>query len=203
VTGGTVDEVIDGRTARRDRNRELVLDAALELFRQGYLEPSALQVAERSGVSPRSVFRYFEDTDELLRAAIARHHELILPLFDMPGLGEGPVDERISRFVSHRLRLYHKAAATARAALRRAPTNRIIADQLDRTRRRLRGQLEAMFEPELRAMPVPQRRAMLLAADALFQFEGVEHLWAHVALPPAELEDVLRRALHALLVPVG
>ena len=69
---GVVDETTDGRTARRDRNRELVLDAALELFREGHLEPTALQVAERSGLSPRSVFRYFEDTEALLRAAIAR-----------------------------------------------------------------------------------------------------------------------------------
>jgi AcrR family transcriptional regulator len=199
--GGIVEEASDGRTARRDRNRELVLDAALELFRDGELEPNALQVAERSGVSPRSVFRYFEDTEALLRAAIARHLELILPLFALPGLGEGPLDQRITIFVAHRLRLYRKAAATARAAIRRAPSNRIIRDQIDSTRRRLRRQLEAMFEPELRGMPEPQRRAMVLCADALFQFEGVEHLSEHLALTPTQIEDVLERALRALLTP--
>ena len=58
VTGTDATQT-DGRTARRDRNREAVLDAALALFTAGELEPTAAAVAERSGVSLRSVYRYW------------------------------------------------------------------------------------------------------------------------------------------------
>jgi AcrR family transcriptional regulator len=190
---------VDGRNARRDRNRELVLDAALELFGEGELEPNALDVAERSGVSERSVFRYFEDREALLRAAIARHLERTLPLYELPGLGEGGLASRIDRLVTHRLALYGALAATVRVALRRAPTNDIIAAQLARARRRLREQFEAMFAPELRAMPAAERRSVVAAADALLQFESVEHLFAHLALTEAHVRDALRHALTSMI----
>jgi AcrR family transcriptional regulator len=189
---------IDGRNARRDRNRELVLDAALELFSEGQLEPNVLDVAERSGVSERSVFRYFEDRNALLRAAIARHLERTLPRFELPGLGEGALGDRIDRLVAHRLALYRALAATVRAAIQRAPTNDIIAAQLDRARRRLREQLEAMFAPELHAMRAAERRSVVAAADALLQFESMEHLTAQLGLTQPQVRDALRNALTAL-----
>ena len=189
--------LVDGRSTRRDRNRDVVLDAALALFAEGHVEPNAILVAERAGVSERSVFRYFEDTDALLRAAIARHLERTLPLFDVPGLGEGPLTERIDRFVTHRLTLYQAVAPTARAAVYRAHTNELIRSQLEQARTRLRVQMEAMFEPELAAMPAAERRSALAAADALFQFEGVEHLCVHLGLTPARAKDTLRHTLTA------
>jgi AcrR family transcriptional regulator len=194
----TAGECVDGRNARRDRNRELVLDAALELFAEGHLEPSALDVALRSGVSERSVFRYFEDRDALLRAAVDRHLERTGPLFEIGGGHEGTIDERIARCVAHRLRLYRAVAPTARVAVQRAPTNDLIREQFDAARRRLRQQLATMFAPELAAMPAAQRRAAVAVADTLFQFESVEYLHEHLHLPPAQVADALRRALAAL-----
>jgi AcrR family transcriptional regulator len=186
--------LVDGRSARRDRNRDIGLDAALELFAEGHVEPSAVVVAARAGVSERSVFRYFEDTDALLRAAIARHLERTLPLFDVPGLGEGTFDERVERFVHHRMKLYEAVAPTARAATYRAHTNELIAAQLTDARHRLRAQLEAMFEPELSAIPAARG-----GADSLFQFEAVEHLCVHLELTPARARESLEHALTALL----
>ena len=64
----TADEpTSDGRTARRDRNRDAVLDAVLDLFGEDSLAPAPAEVAERSGVSLRSVYRYYEDRDALYR----------------------------------------------------------------------------------------------------------------------------------------
>lgn len=189
---------VDGRNARRDRNRELVLDAALELFNEGQLEPNALDVAERSGVSERSVFRYFEDRDALLRAAISRHLERTLPLYELPSMGKGPLEDRIERFVSHRLALYRALAPTARVANLRAASNDVIREQLDASRQRLHDQLKSMFEPEWRALPAARRRTVMAAADALLQFEAVEHLCQHLRLSPAQAHETLRHALTAL-----
>ena len=86
---------VDGRTARRDRNRLAVLDAVLELFEEGNMNPGVHEVADRSGVSLRSVYRYFEDLDELITAAIDRHLERTRPLFVIERIGE-------VRIVAHR-----------------------------------------------------------------------------------------------------
>src|SRR5437764_99636 len=59
---------LDGRAARRDRGREAVLDAVIALFEEGHVRPTPEAVAERSGVSVRSVYRYYEDRDDLIRA---------------------------------------------------------------------------------------------------------------------------------------
>jgi AcrR family transcriptional regulator len=87
----------DGRTARRDRNRDAVLDAVLDLFAEDALAPSAVQVAERSGVSLRSVYRYFDDTDELVRAGIARSRARVRPLVVLGDRGQRPVEDRVRR----------------------------------------------------------------------------------------------------------
>jgi AcrR family transcriptional regulator len=94
----------DGRTARRDRNRNAVLDAVLVLFAEGNLDPSPDEVARRSGVSLRSVYRYVTDRDDLVRSAIDRQQEKVRPLFAIDRVGEGSFAERVDAFVTARLR---------------------------------------------------------------------------------------------------
>jgi AcrR family transcriptional regulator len=199
VTNVADPTAVDGRTARRDRNRELVLDAVIALFTEDQLAPNAADVAQRSGVSLRSVYRYFEDQDALVRAAIARHAERVAPLWDVPDLGEGELDERIARLVEYRIRLYEAAAPTARAALARASINPILRDQMETARARLRDQTEAMFAPELRDLTPAERRTKLAPVDALLQFESAEHLRIRLGFSVAQTNHVITRALQALL----
>jgi AcrR family transcriptional regulator len=188
----------DGRTARRDRNRELVLDAVLALFAEGHLSPTPQQVAERSGVSLRSVFRYYEDTGALLRAAMGRHLELVRPLREIPDLGKGAFDDRVERFVAAQLRLYRAIAPTARAGLIRAATNDVIAERFAAARRERLERLEAMFDLELRAMPLAKRRMALAIVDTMFQFESMEHLHERLQLSDRKTAEALRHTLRTL-----
>jgi AcrR family transcriptional regulator len=199
VTNVADPTTVDGRTARRDRNRELVLDAVIELFTEDQLAPNAADVAGRSGVSLRSVYRYFEDLDELMRAAIARHAERVAPLFEVPDLGVGPLDDRVARLVEWRIRLYEAAAPTARAAIQRASVNPMLREQMELVRGRLREQTEAMFAPELDGMSAADRRVALAPIDALLQFESAEHLRVRLGFTVAQTNATLCRALTALL----
>jgi AcrR family transcriptional regulator len=199
VTNVADPTTVDGRTARRDRNRDLVLDAVIALFTEDQLAPNAADVARRSGVSLRSVYRYFEDQDALVRAAIARHAERVAPLWDVPQLGEGPLDERIARLVEHRIRLYEAAAPTARAALARASINPILRDQMETARARLREQTEAMFAPELDRLTASERRTTLAPVDALLQFESAEHLRVRLGFTVQQTNAVITNALSSLL----
>lgn len=189
----------DGRSARRDRNREAVLDAVLELFSEGSLAPAAQDVAARSGVSLRSVYRYYADMDGLARAAIARHVEKVQPLLEVTDLGDGPLPERAARIVERRLALYQAVAPTMRAALVLARRNQIVRDQIDANRRRLLEQVRRMFQPELRALVAPDRREVTAALDVLLGFESVEHLRHDRGFSAAATGRVLIRSVLALL----
>jgi AcrR family transcriptional regulator len=198
-----VDDVVDGRTARRVRNRDAVLDAVLDLFAEGTLEPGAAEVAERSGVSLRSVYRYFDDTDALVRSAIARNLEKLQPLFVIEDPGQGPVTDRVDRIVTARLRLYEQVAPMMRATLQRAPSNDIIRDQLELVLERLRHQVGSMFEPELDAMGVTAAREVTAALDVLLGFHSAEHLRQQRGLSSPDTRRILVRAVTALVAPAG
>lgn len=193
------DSSVDGRTARRDRNREAVLDAALELFGEGVLTPNATQVAERSGVSLRSVYRYYEDLEELLRASIERSAARNAELFALDRLGVGPLDERIERIVAQRRALYAAVGGMARAAVVRARTNELIRDQVDRQMARLRDQAAAMFAPELDAMAPAARRETADALAVVLGLEAMEQLHLAIGRDDADAAAVQVRMLRALL----
>jgi len=198
-TATTDGAAVDGRTARRDRNRDAVLDAVIELFTEGHVGLVAADVAERSGVSLRSVYRYFDDLEALARAAIARQMERFGPIAELDGLGEGPLQDRIERIVDGRLRLYETIGATRRAAIQRAPSNPILAEQLERTRVALAEQAEAMFAPELSTRPPAERRDLAPAIDLLLGFESIDQLRRAQGLTEAQTRRVLHTALARLL----
>ena len=194
-----VDTAIDGRTARRDRNRVAVLDAVLDLFAEGELDPSPEAVARRSGVSLRSVYRYVADREDLTRAAIARHTEKVGRLVAIPGFGHGPLAERVERFVAARLRLYDAVAPVHRASRLRAPASPVIAEQLASGRIAMREQMEHQFAVELRPLAARERRNVGAAVDALTQLESLEHLRDHRGMSSRVARDVLVHALIRLL----
>jgi len=189
----------DGRTARRDRNRVAVLDAVLALFSEDNPNPSPEQVAQRSGVSLRSVYRYVADSDDLIRSAIERHLEIVQPLFVIDDLGQGSLTHRLETFIDARLRLHEAIAPTMRASRLRAPTNAAIRRQVEFGRRVLRGQTERQFAPELDRLDAPVRAAVATAADALTQMDTID-LYRHVRrLSAKDTRQVLDVALRALL----
>lgn len=190
---------VDGRTARRDRNRDAVLDAVIELFTEGQVELVAADVAERSGVSLRSVYRYFDDLEALARAAIARQTERFAPLAALADDRSGTLDERIERIVDVRLRLYEAVGATRRAAIQRAASNPILADQLEHTRVLLDRQVEALFAPELDALDSAVRANVSPALEVLLTFETYDQLRRTRGLTATATRRVLRAALTRLL----
>jgi len=57
----------DGRRERSRSSRSKIISAMLDLVGNGDVAPSAARVAEVAGVGLRSVFRHFDDMDELYR----------------------------------------------------------------------------------------------------------------------------------------
>ena len=192
---------VDGRSAIRDRNREAVLDAVLDLFSEDNLSPGPEEVALRVGLSVRSVYRYFDDHDTLTRAAIARNIERVTPLFLIPAIGEGNRADRVARFVDARLRLQAEVGATVRAARLRATFDPLVAEDVESARVFLREQVERHFARELSTGDPVRDTSRLAAIDALFGFDSLDHYLVHRAFPPAEAGALLADALDALLGP--
>lgn len=167
---------IDGRTARRDRNRTAVLDAVISLFSESNLSPGVHEVAERSGVSLRSVYRYFEDVDALIYAAIERQFEQSRELYLIEDLGVGALDERIERLVRRRIALFEDVRIVYQASVLRAGRTPAIAEGLSFSRRKLAEQVEAMFAPELARLPEAESRQLAITLDTLAQFESLQLL---------------------------
>lgn len=189
---------VDGRHAWRERNRNAVVDALLDLYSEGNIAPGAQEVAERSGVSRRSLFRYFDDMDEMCRVAIDRHQERVSHLFDLDGPGEGTLVERIDRIVEQRARLFETVAPVRRIARLRAPFQPILASELKRTRDLLHRQVQGHFAGELATMDADERRNALAAADVLTSFDSFDIMRSAQGLSLAQTRDAMRAGLVAL-----
>ena len=86
---------LDGRVARRQRNIDTVVEVVLEMFAEDAMFPTMEQAATRSGLSLRSLYRYFADPGELLEAAIGRNDQIGAELSRLHAIGEGPLTRRI------------------------------------------------------------------------------------------------------------
>jgi len=198
--GGTpADPGVDGRTARRDRNRAAVVDALLELYRDGNLRPSSLEIAERAGLSPRSLFRYFEDVDDLTRAAIDVLERRAWPLLPVDAEPGDPLDRRIAALAAQRSRLFETVAPAATVSRLQAPFQPLLAAELQRTRSFLRQQIKDLFATELARMPSGRAASVLSAADVLCAFESHQLLRGDQGLSVAKARASLVEALTALL----
>jgi len=61
-------QISDGRVQRSSRTRDKIVNGALALIRKGNVKPTSNEIAEAAGVSPRTVFRHFDDLDLLFSA---------------------------------------------------------------------------------------------------------------------------------------
>jgi AcrR family transcriptional regulator len=64
-------EVVDGRTVRREKSRQRIIDAVIQLVTEEVEEPTAESVAKLAGVTTRTVFRHFDDMEALHREIVA------------------------------------------------------------------------------------------------------------------------------------
>jgi AcrR family transcriptional regulator len=72
---GGKSEPTDGRTARSHRSRRAIVDAMRALHAEGDLRPTAPRIAERAGVSLRTVWQQFTDMETLRRGGAGREAE--------------------------------------------------------------------------------------------------------------------------------
>ncbi len=192
------DEATDGRQLRRQRNRQAVVEALLDLYRDGNLRPSTEEIAARSGLSPRSLFRYFEDVDGLTRSAILAQEARAMPLVTIEVGPEETTERKIAALVAQRFRLFDAVGNAAAVMRLRSPFNPLLADELSRNRRFLRTQVSSLFATELAAMETGRKTATLAAAYILTSFESYRLLVEDQSMTSPEASTVVADALGVL-----
>jgi AcrR family transcriptional regulator len=89
------------RERKKERTREAIIDAALDLFeRNGYDATTVEDIAAAADVSPRTFFRYFESKLDLIMARSTTHAEKGIG----PLLAARPADEHLLDAVRHVMR---------------------------------------------------------------------------------------------------
>lgn len=138
----------DGRVARGRRTRQAIITAHAELLRDGNLKPTAQLVAERAGVSVRSLWKNFSDLEELLRETtaywLAADDELVEPVD--PSL---PLEQRIEQFCAQRVRRLENIGPAARAAALGEPFSPALQESRRKHVRRVSEDVQRTFGAEL------------------------------------------------------
>ena len=80
-TGSISNDKSDGRLLRSERSRRLIIESMINLVDEGFLVPTAQQVAQRADVGIRSVFRHFDDMDDIFETANEIIFENVKSLF--------------------------------------------------------------------------------------------------------------------------
>ena len=187
----------DGRAIRRQRNIDAVLDVVVEMFAEESLFPTMEQAAKRSGLSLRSLYRYFADPAELLEAVIVRNRVRLNDLAHLDAIGEGPLTHRIDDFVAMRVRLFDAVGPMFRATVANAARHDRVRVELVGRRNEMREQFGRQFAPELGARN--DRAEVLDAGDLLTQLDSINYLRNHRNLSSEATRTTLTSALTALL----
>ncbi|MEU4716518.1 TetR/AcrR family transcriptional regulator [Micromonospora purpureochromogenes] len=189
---------VDGRSARAERTRTAIVDAHLALIDEGDLRPTGERIAERAGVSLRTLWTNFKDMETLFaatgRRVSERQESMVRPI--SPDL---PLTRRIGEFSAQRARMLEVLAPSARASALREP----FSPQLRRNREgniaRVRGEIETVFAPEL-AHAGPVREQLLDALTVASTWSAWSMMRDAMGLDVEEARATLTRILGALLV---
>lgn len=198
MNGRDVDAPVDGRAARAQRTRDAIVTACTELLLEGDLRPTAPRIAERAGVSVRSVFLHFEDLEQLFTAVADRFFAKTsrqVAKIDP----DAPLRQRVADIVTERARLFEVVTPMRRAAYVHAPTSVVLASRLRMAQDFLRGEVARTFAPELAHREDRDRLELLDALDATLSWSSWDTLRTMMGRPPDAARSVLERSVLALL----
>lgn len=190
---------VDGRALRTQRTREMLVAANLALLEEGELRASAQCVADRAGVSVRTLFLHFADMEELFAATAAtilaeqRRSARRIP----PDL---PVEVRIERFSRQRARRLEHLAPYALASQVREPFSAMLRGYRVKHVQAVAAQIEELFAAELPQDPAV-REQIVQAMTVASTWGSWSVLRQHLGLGVSRSRAVMARTLTSLLTP--
>jgi AcrR family transcriptional regulator len=186
-------EALDGRRARGERSRAAIVAAVLDLIGEIDGMPSTAMVAERAGVTQRTLFRHFGSVDELLAEAVGTQSQMVLPYLQPLDAG-GTFEERIVRLVEVRTELFRRIAPVRRKALALRAELPLIANGIAMANDAQRKQIELLFAAELDQLgaSASHRRTVVHALEMATSWEAFDRLVTEQGLDDAGAAAAVR-----------
>ena len=185
--------------ARAVRTRRAVADAMLDLIGEGDLRPTSKVIAERAGVSERTIFQHFSDLEMLFGAAAERVGEGIGARAQKVPI-DGDFETRLAGFVHEMAYLNEAMTPVRRASRLHEPYSPVLQEALRGMREIRRRVAEKVFAPELDAFEVVSVRVRALdAATLLSLWSSWENMRVHLRLGRAEARSTLKQGLRSVL----
>ncbi|HTF34179.1 MAG TPA: TetR/AcrR family transcriptional regulator [Myxococcota bacterium] len=204
MSSGTVGE-LSGRPSRMALSRVAICEACLDLVQEGALQPSADQIAERAGVSRRSIFNHFADLAELYDAVVEVGLKRCAPLLEEISAHE-PIARRVDHLAEVRSKFLEATAAFTRALTAQALVGPSTGQALRVSKYALRLQhqdVERLFHRELAGLSPPERAEVLEAMSAAMAPVLWEHLRRGRGNSLSSARGVMKRTLTAILRDAG
>lgn len=188
---------VDGRRARGLRTRDAIISALLDLIAGGDIAPTAQRIADRAGVSVRSVYQHFADVEGLYADAAERTYEWVRDTAkDIdPGL---PLARRVDAFIDNRastlesLLPFHRAVRLMEPSSDRVRNYRVSMEKWEKDR------VAKVFASELKGIDAARRGAVHGAIDVLSSTDSWDHL-RRGGQSARSARHVLRAGILALL----
>ncbi|MER7172758.1 TetR/AcrR family transcriptional regulator [Streptomyces mesophilus] len=190
-----------GRRRWRDpeRTRAVLVEALLDLVAEGEREPTRKAIAERAGVSERTVFVHFADREALYVTAAEQQAERWRALaVDVPT--EWPVRRKVRALLEQRGAMYEVMSPIRKVGLQLEPESPGLRKVMAEGDTWFRDDLARTFAPELARVSAARRPGGLLdSLEAASGWAAWDHLRARRGLDVATARTALSRTLRALL----
>jgi AcrR family transcriptional regulator len=192
----------DGRAARSHRSRRAIVEAMRALHAEGDLRPTAPRVAERAGVSVRTVWQQFADMETLLVEANRRDNEIMRSLTQRIDPDQ-PLAARVRLFTGQRARILEQMTPSWRAARLYEPFSAELTRNKVRTLATAKARLETVFARELAELAGTKRQQLVDGLHAVSIWSFWESLRTELNLDAGQAGELLRATFTALLAEAG
>jgi AcrR family transcriptional regulator len=188
---------VDGRRARGLRTRDAIVTALLDLVAGGDLSPTAQRIADRAGVSVRSVYQHFTDVEGLFQETAARTCQMAEAM-RVEIDPQWPLEKRVEAFSSERAAILESLTPFNRASRLIEPSSSPLRESRLTLERMGQDELEAVFATELGRLGSPERSTLIAALDVMTSWAMWDHLRDSGATT-TEARRVMRVGLLAML----
>ena len=188
----------DGRRLRSERTRQHLIEAYLALLRESPRVPTSGQIAERAGYSVRSLFERFPDLMTLSLAAA----DMAFARANAQAVIRNVSADRATRIraqVETRAQTCEEWLPLWRALVLNQHHSADLQQRIRQVRQAIVARLELMYRPELDTLDAIAHKRVLIALEAITDFESWARMREMAGLAVPEACRVWIRAVDSLL----
>ncbi|GEM_PF-3300754 len=193
----------DGRIERKNRNKNKVLAAFLQLVEEQKGLPTAREIANKAGLSRRSIFRYFDNIDELVVSAYNYQIKLQQEKFPPPEVPKNERDsiEKASELVDHLILIYEDTSSIRESLSAQGLPTEVLQKINVLRSQSLRDRIEQHFKDYLNQLEDKEiKENTLYALEVSLSSDSWDYLRNSCDLSINKAKQVLKGLLKTVLI---